>query len=158
MNKSQVALFTLCFFLSVSIYLFLYMDVWRVGSLNINGGRDNNKLAQISEFLRIDKVNVCFLQETRTDNDNEVEWCYGADETRADPFARLLLRDVVTKQASFMHWQTGTTQTRQRVILGQAWVFDWQTISNRARQRGNPGTRAIVQSRCKQSPNSKAKG
>ncbi len=29
MNKSQVAFFTLCFFLSVSIYfLFLYMDVW----------------------------------------------------------------------------------------------------------------------------------
>lgn len=48
------------------------MDVWRVGSLNINWGRDNNKLAQISEFLRIYKVNV--LQETHTDNDNEVEW------------------------------------------------------------------------------------
>ncbi len=45
-----------------------------MGSLNINGGRDKNKLAQISELLRIDKVNVCFLQETHTDNDNEVEW------------------------------------------------------------------------------------
>ncbi len=45
-----------------------------MGSLNINGGRYKNKLAQISELLRIDKVNVCFLQETHTDNDNEVEW------------------------------------------------------------------------------------
>lgn len=62
MNKLQVVFFTLCFFFSVSVYfLFLYMDVWRVGSLNINGGRDKNKLAQISEFLRIEKVNVCFF-------------------------------------------------------------------------------------------------
>jgi len=50
------------------------MNVWRVGSLNINGGRDKNKLAKISEFLRIEKVNVCFLQETHTDIDNEIEW------------------------------------------------------------------------------------
>ncbi len=55
-------------------------------------------------------------------------------------------------------WQTGITQTRQRVILGQAWVDDRQTISNRARQRDNPGTQAIIQTRCEQSPNGKAKG
>lgn len=74
MDKSQVVVFNLCFFFSVSVYfLLLYMDVWRVGSLNINGGRDRNKLAQISEFLRIEKVNVCFLQETHTDNDNGIQ-------------------------------------------------------------------------------------
>ncbi len=54
-------------------------------------------------------------------------------------------------------WQTGITQTRQRVILGQAWVDDRRTISNRARQRDNPGTQAIVQMRCNQSPTGKAK-
>ncbi len=77
---------------------------------------------------------------------------------RADPFARLYSGTWSQKQARFMQWQTGTTQARQRVILGQAWVFDRQTISNRARQRDNPGTQAIVQARCKQSPNGKAKG
>ncbi len=77
---------------------------------------------------------------------------------RADPFARLYSGTWSQKQARFMQWQTGTTQARQRVILGQAWVFDRRTISNRVKQRDNPGTQAIVQVRCKQSPNSKAKG
>lgn len=36
-----------------------------MGSLNINGGRDKNKLAQISEFLRIEKVYVCFFYKKR---------------------------------------------------------------------------------------------
>ncbi len=49
-------------------------------------------------------------------------------------------------------------EARQRVFLGQAWVFDRRTISNRARQRDNPGKQAVVQERCKQSPNGKAKG
>ncbi len=44
--------------------------------------------------------------------------CYGADERRADSFARLYFRDVVTKQARFMQRQTGTIQARQRVIIG----------------------------------------
>ncbi len=44
-------------------------------------------------------------------------------------------------------------RARHRVILGQAWVDDRRTISNRARQRDNPGTRAIIQTRCEQSPN-----
>ncbi len=29
----------------------------------------------------------------------------------------------------FRQWQTGTTQARQRVTLGQAWVFDQRTES-----------------------------
>ncbi len=49
-------------------------------------------------------------------------------------------------------------EARQRIFLGQAWVFDLRTISNRARQRDNPGKQAVVQERCKQSPNGKAKG
>ncbi len=49
-------------------------------------------------------------------------------------------------------------EARQRVFLGQAWVFDRRTISNRARQSDNPGKEAVVQERCKQSLNGKAKG
>ncbi len=38
-------------------------------------------------------------------------------------------------------WQTGITQTRQIVILGQAWVDNRRTISNRGKaKRDNPGT------------------
>ncbi len=54
--------------------------------------------------------------------------------------------------------QTGMARARHRVILGKAWVDDQRTISNRVRQRDNPGKRAEVQERCKQSPNGKAKG
>jgi len=50
------------------------MGLLRVGSLNINGGRDRTKLAMVSEFLRINCVDVVFLQETHTDIDNENEW------------------------------------------------------------------------------------
>ncbi len=77
---------------------------------------------------------------------------------REDSFASLYFRDVVKKQARFMQRQTGTIQARQRVILGQVWVDDRRTISKRARQRDNPGTQAIVQTRCKQSLIGKAKG
>ncbi len=44
----------------------------------------------------------------------------------------------------------------RRVVLGQAWVDDQQTIPTRARQRDNPGIWAIIQMRCKQSPQGKA--
>ncbi len=38
-------------------------------------------------------------------------------------------------------WQTGITQTRQRIVLRQAWVDDGRTISNRGKaKRDNPGT------------------
>ncbi len=47
--------FSFCFYLLL-ISLYGCME----SGMNINGGRDKNKLAQISELLRIDKVNVCF--------------------------------------------------------------------------------------------------
>lgn len=50
------------------------MDVLKIGSLNINGGRDKNKVALVSEFLKTKKINVSFLQETHSDYDNEIVW------------------------------------------------------------------------------------
>ncbi len=50
------------------------------------------------------------------------------------PFARLLFRDEVIKQARFR--QTGQTQARQRVILGQVWVQCYQ-FSNFVVKFGN---------------------
>lgn len=48
------------------------MELLKLGSLNINGGRDRNKLAMISEFVK--QVDIVFLQETHTSNDNETQW------------------------------------------------------------------------------------
>lgn len=59
-----------CLFLSPLYFLFS-MELLRVGSLNINGGRDGNKLAMISELFSIKKINVAFLQETHTSIDND---------------------------------------------------------------------------------------
>ncbi len=93
---------------------------------------------------RVSKHCYCLLR-----SDRSVRW--------ADPFARLHSGTwSQNKQGSCNGKQVQHKQ--DRVILGQAWVFDRRTISNRARQRDNPGTQAIVQARRKQSPNGKAKG
>lgn len=47
------------------------MDVLRVGSLNINGGRDGCKRALVFETIKQKKRNVIFLQETHSDIANE---------------------------------------------------------------------------------------
>lgn len=49
------------------------MDILRVGSLNINGGRDRNKREMIAEYAQLKDMNVMFLQETHSDSQNEVE-------------------------------------------------------------------------------------
>ncbi len=54
------------------------MDILRVGSLNVNRGRDRNKRAIIAEYAYLKDMNVMFLQETHSDSQNEVElyrWC-----------------------------------------------------------------------------------
>ncbi len=62
------------------------------------------------------------------------------------------------KQALVNTQQTDIDEARQRVFLGQAWVFDRRTVSNRARQReiiqvhsNNPG-------RGKHNPKQQGKG
>ena len=68
------------FFLLVSLWALLlffslfYMEVLRVGSLNINGGRDRNKRAWVLEVIKQKRLNVVFLQETHSDEENEVDW------------------------------------------------------------------------------------
>lgn len=53
---------------------FLYIEILRVGSLNINGKRDESKIALVSELKEQKKLHVTFLQETHSDVANEVEW------------------------------------------------------------------------------------
>ncbi len=104
----------------------------------------------MSDFAGSGNISVVFLFMQGVTGRTRCETC--------GSIYKALFKGEVTKQARFMQWQTGTSQARQRLILGQAWVDDRRTISNRARQRDNPGTRAIVQERCKQSPKGKAKG
>ncbi len=56
--------------------------------------------------------------------------------------------------AGSKHQQTGITQARQKVIIGQARVFDRRTISRGLEKRI---TWAIVQMRYKQSPNGESR-
>ena len=53
-----------------STFFPLPMNTFRVASLNINGGRDQQNL--VSNTIPRKKLDVCFLQETHTDRDNEV--------------------------------------------------------------------------------------
>lgn len=47
------------------------MDLLRVGSLNINGGRDRPKQVLVSEIMQNKKLHIILLQETDSDMDNE---------------------------------------------------------------------------------------
>ncbi len=61
-------------------------------------------------------------------------------------------------QARSKHQQTGITQARQRVILGQAWVFDRRTISRGLEERGSQNNMSNNPTRYNQSPNGETKG
>ncbi len=50
------------------------METLRIGSLNINGGRDGSKRALVKEIVEQKKFNIVFLQETHSDVANETEW------------------------------------------------------------------------------------
>jgi len=48
------------------------MDLLRVGSLNINAGRDSQKRVLVSEIMQDKKLHVILLQETQRDMDNKL--------------------------------------------------------------------------------------
>lgn len=50
------------------------MDGFKVGSLNINGGREDRKTAVVFEMTRMKHTDVLFIQETHTNNGNETDW------------------------------------------------------------------------------------
>ena len=59
---------------SILFSFFLSMRGLRVGSLNINGGRDRLKRALVKEVVQQKKLDVILLQETHSDQDNEIDW------------------------------------------------------------------------------------
>ena len=65
-----MAVFNVCLLL-----FFLFpMQRLRIGSLNINGGRDRNKRALVTEVVNQKNIDILFLQETHSDTNNEVDW------------------------------------------------------------------------------------
>uniref|UniRef100_A0A3Q3ERM5 Reverse transcriptase domain-containing protein n=1 Tax=Labrus bergylta TaxID=56723 RepID=A0A3Q3ERM5_9LABR len=64
--------------LFVSTYLFFLSDLsmrsLKIGSLNINGGRDRQKRGLISEISTQKNIDILFLQETHTTPSDETDW------------------------------------------------------------------------------------
>ena len=67
---------SLCLVLLISLFFSInnLMQGLKVGSLNINGGRDRLKRALIKEVLQQKKLDVILLQETHSDQENEINW------------------------------------------------------------------------------------
>lgn len=45
-----------------------------IGTLNVNGARDSKKRMAVFEFIKLKSIDVMFLQETHSDQKNEVDW------------------------------------------------------------------------------------
>ena len=89
--------------LLVSFHLLFYSNLLmrslKIGSLNINGGRDQHKRALISEVTAQKRVDVLFLQETHTVSQDEVDWglwwegsCYLSHGTNVSAGVAILLK------------------------------------------------------------------
>ena len=61
---------------AVLLFLFCFssMERLRIGSLNINGGRDRGKRGMVAELNRTKNIDVLLLQETHSSADNEIDW------------------------------------------------------------------------------------
>lgn len=54
--------------------LLSFMDILKISSLNINGGRGAHRRAVLGEICKYRKLDIVLLQETRSDADNEIAW------------------------------------------------------------------------------------
>lgn len=50
------------------------MSELKIGSLNLNGARDENKRASFFRLCSLKKLDIIFVQETHSTADNEVDW------------------------------------------------------------------------------------
>lgn len=73
MMVSSLGVFLLCV-LFPSLLLSYPMESLRVGSININGGRDRTKRAVLADYIGRKALDVIFLQETHSDGNNSIDW------------------------------------------------------------------------------------
>lgn len=50
------------------------MESLKIGTININGGREKNKRAVLSKYIQTKNINIAFIQETHSDQINEIDW------------------------------------------------------------------------------------
>ncbi len=68
---STLNLFLFCF---CFVFFFCIMSELKIGSLNLNGTRDENKRASFFRLCSLKKLDIIFVQETHSTADNEVDW------------------------------------------------------------------------------------
>lgn len=112
-------------------FCLLYMEVLRIGTLNINGGRDRNKQAVLVELNRNKNIDVLFLQETHSSLDNETEWgmnwegnyflSHGTNFSAG--VAILFSQHLHLTNVSVCEVEEGRFQIVQATIKGIAFVF-----------------------------------
>ena len=73
-NVQILLLFISLIVFSLAINIFIIMNVFKVGSLNVNGARDIKKRAVVFETAKMKHIDVMFLQETHRDVGNEADW------------------------------------------------------------------------------------
>jgi len=52
----------------------LLMSNFKISSINLNGARDAVKRAQLYDVLKIEGIDIAFVQETHSTQENAVEW------------------------------------------------------------------------------------
>lgn len=62
------------FWLVLCLIFSLLMTTLNIGTFNINGCRGSEKRMALFDYLRLKKADVILLQETHTDQQNEVQW------------------------------------------------------------------------------------
>ncbi len=72
-------------------------------------------------------------------------YCYRSNRGSVRIHVQSFIQSRGHRQAWFSKQQTDMNEARQRVVLGQPWVFDRRTVSNRAGQREISGYTAIIQ-------------
>lgn len=75
MNKSVNIFYTLvvCVF-ALAVVFFFPMGDLKIGSLNINGARSDVKRASFFKLVELKKLDIVFVQETHSDEENESDW------------------------------------------------------------------------------------
>ena len=73
-NVQILLLFISLIVFSLVINIFIIMNVFKVGSLNVNGARDIKKRAVVFETAKMKHIDVMFLQEIHSDVGNEADW------------------------------------------------------------------------------------
>ena len=64
-HKVSCSFLSLFLLFSVSLHSCFLMGGLKIGSLNMNGGRDRNKRALVAEVAEQKRIDVLFLQETQ---------------------------------------------------------------------------------------------